>query len=129
MQFSSNGFHPASHYGYSLGTPTIKWLNTYSGKFITGTCAGYFVNGMTSSAIMYDNYQNLDHGVNYNSHHSFLGISSNSGNKVVYGGYNDNIGFYGYKSTRLATENGYDWSLLFDSNTGIITASNRIVAP
>lgn len=101
---------------------TIDGIKTFSKKINISGIKGAWKNGMTQASLMVDSYNAMDN-TNY---YSILGVKTNNGNIVNFGGYINSVGFYGYKSDR--TENGKDWYFQFDSTTGNITHSGTITS-
>ena len=101
---------------------TIDGIKTFSKKINISGIKGAWKNGMTQASLMVDSYN----AMNDTHYYSILGVKTNNGNIVNFGGYINSVGFYGYKSDR--TENGKDWYFQFDSTTGNITHSGTITS-
>ena len=107
---------------------TVNWKTgniiapTFTGKLITSNTGGSWISGKTNAAIKYDAYT----AINNQHYHPILGVKTNSENVVNFGAYINNVGFYGYKADR--TDNGYDWSFVFNSDNGNVTTGATITA-
>jgi surface protein len=62
-------------------------------------------------------------------YHPLIGVSSFDGSVVNFGGYKNDVGFYGYTATSDPDVNIYTWKFTVDASSGDISSSNRISAP
>jgi surface protein len=62
-------------------------------------------------------------------YHPLIGLSSLDGSVVNFGGYKNDVGFYGYTATSDPDVNIYTWKFTADASSGDISSSNRISAP
>lgn len=61
-----------------------------------------------------------------NSYLPILAVKTQNSHVVNIGGIGDQFGFYGYKASRPESENGTDWSFVFDVSTGNATLKGSI---
>lgn len=98
----------------------ITGIKTFTQKINVSETKGSWISGMTQASLMINSYT----AMNNSNYYSFLGVKTNNENIVNFGGYINNVGFYGYKKDR--TENDKDWYFQFDSTTGNISHSGTI---
>ena len=112
-----------SHSYLPLSGGTLTGRLTASGKISIPTTAGSWISGktLTNASIAITTPQTTS------SYHPILAVQTSSGNVVNIGGLGDNVGFYGFKSTR--TDNATDWSFTFNSASGAVTSTGNITAP
>ena len=94
-----------------------------SGGAMTGRVSvvndkGAFEYGKGSAAIMFNEMNNIDDS----NWHCFLGIKSNIGGTLSFGGLNNTLGFIGYFADRV--QNGYDFGFRVNMTTGVWNVEN-----
>ena len=94
-----------------------------SGGAMTGRVSvvndkGTFEYGKGSAAIMFNGMNNIDDS----NWHCFLGIKSNIGGTLSFGGLNNTLGFIGYFADRV--QNGYDFGFRVNMTTGVWNVEN-----
>ncbi len=61
--------------------------------------------------------------------HALYRVKTSGGHAVVFGGLDNNVGFYGFYKSRIdSNENGTDWSTTWDATNGTITHRGNILA-
>nr|DAU23791.1 MAG TPA: Endo-N-acetylneuraminidase [Caudoviricetes sp.] len=112
-----------SHSYLPLSGGTLTGRLTANGKISVPTTGSSWISGktLTNAAIAVSTVQTTV------SYHPILAVQTSSSHVVNLGGLGDNVGFYGYKSTR--TDNGTDWSFTFNAGTGAVSSSGTITAP
>ena len=93
---------------------TITGTKTFTKSINLCNLGSNALTGIYKASLMYDSYTALD----ANKYHPILGIQTNGGNVINLGAYINKVGFYGYYNGR--TDNGWDWSFLFDSTNGAV---------
>lgn len=114
--------HTHSYLPLSGGTLTGRL--TANGKISTPTSGSSWINGKTVTNAAYCVTTQPDSAGN--SYYPFFAAKSGGGHTVNIGCLKDDWGFYGYKSSR--TDNGTDWSFIFNAGTGESTATNMITS-
>lgn len=79
-----------------------------------------WLGGLTNASIKYNNLESL----NNSNYYPVLGIKTNNGNVVSFGGYRNQVGFYGYEKDQ--TDNATKWKFELDSNNGAIASTGSI---
>lgn len=60
--------------------------------------------------------------------HGLYRVKSSKGNAVVFGGYKDEVGFYGFYKSRIdSNSNGYDWYTTWNTSNGILTHKGNLL--
>ena len=55
-------------------------------------------------------------------------VKSSNGNAVVFGGYKDEVGFYGFYKSRIdSNTNGYDWRTIWNTSDGILMHNGNLL--
>lgn len=55
-------------------------------------------------------------------------VKSSNGNAVVFGGYKDEVGFYGFYKSRIdSNTNGYDWCTKWNTSDGTLNHSGNLL--
>ena len=110
-----------SSFANDINAKTIYSTRLYmSGAISTFNTAASWVAGKEYAAIRY----NDNTAISSISYHPFLSMKAAGGHVVNFGGFINNIGFYGFYNGR--TENAYDWYFTVDSSTGNWSMSNSI---
>lgn len=86
---------------------------TLTGRLNTCGKGGSWITGKSDAAIRFNNLTAIDSV----SAWFLYNMKSEGGHVLTFGGYGNDIGFYGYLSSR--TENGFDYSLVCNTSTGV----------
>lgn len=123
---SSGHNHDSTYLKLSGGTVsgalTVTGKTTATGKITIPTSPSSWLSGKTTSnaAIQISTQQSTS------SYSPILATTTSSGHVLNFGGLGNNVGFYGYLSSR--TENGTDWSFVVDTTSGNWTCNKSITA-
>ena len=96
-------------------------ITRVKGKLYLANMGGSWIDGMINAAIMYNSYTALDDS----KYHPILGVKTNDDHVVNIGAYINSFGVYGYKSGR--SNNNYDWSFVFNAETGALSHSGTSI--
>ena len=106
-----------------LSGGTLTGRLTANGKISMPTTGSSWINGktLTNASIAITTKQTTD------SYHPILAVQTSSNHVVNIGGLGNNVGFYGFKSSR--TDNGTDWHFVFNADNGTVNCSTAITSP
>lgn len=105
-------------------TQTITGVKTFESGLTLPYAAGSWLSMATRSNQILGATKNTTH-----SAHSLFTIFSASGAALSYGGFNTDIGFYGFYKSRLDAETpGVDWQTKWSTADGTLTHTARFVA-
>lgn len=107
------------------------YVRSYSGKkvYSGGGYLAPYGGGMWISMATRSNIIDGDQNQSTNGAHALYRVKTNGGHAVVFGGLDNNVGFYGFYKSRIdSNENGTDWSTTWDATNGTITHRGNFLA-
>lgn len=115
--------------GWYMIDPT--YVRSYNGKKVYsggGYLAPYY-GGMWISMATRSEIIDGDQNQSTDAAHALYRVKTSGGHAVVFGGLDNNVGFYGFYKSRIDTnENGTDWSTTWDATNGTITHRGNFLA-
>lgn len=115
--------------GWYMIDPT--YVRSYNGKKVYsggGYLAPYGGSMWISMATRTDIIDG-DQNQSTDAAHALYRVKTSGGHAVVFGGLDNNVGFYGFYKSRIdSNENGTDWSTTWDAINGTITHRGNFLA-
>lgn len=121
----------SQNYGGGWYMKDSTYVRSYNNKKIYsggGYLAPYGGSAWISMATRSDIIDG-DQNQSTDSAHALYRVKTSGGHAVVFGGLNNEVGFYGFYKSRIdSNENGTDWSTTWDATNGTITHRGNFLA-